>query len=206
MFDDISLSKDWQQCDDFANASDYSEYAKRNQKNKWHMVQQNIVGKAAEVAVYKALYTLCNISKPDFAIYSAKKKSWSADLIITKKHKKTDIHVKGQSVEQARIFEVSWIFQSSNKSGKGGKDRIFNKDARGSVAFVLVDEENKSAKILAIVPIILLKKMDLFQDPAKESLKGIKKAIYHNHPTKPSLVTCGLAGLEGFLNIKAGKY
>lgn len=85
--------------------SNSDEYLKRSQASTTKILIDITCGKIAELAVAKMLGSSC--TQPDFKIYSAKRKSFDADLV----YKKFNIHVKSQLTAQAKIFGASWSFQ-----------------------------------------------------------------------------------------------
>lgn len=90
-----------------------AEYKRRGQDNPQKVKQDIYQGKVSEYAVY-VMYSEkdgCSCSKPDINIYKSKKKSFSADLIISSNGKEFNGHVKSQLKAQAQKFGVSWMFQ-----------------------------------------------------------------------------------------------
>ena len=70
-----------QKAEDFSKAVNTSLYASRNQWDADKRKLDSKIGKLGELAVYETLKsTYSDLSEPDFAIYSAKQKSWDYDL------------------------------------------------------------------------------------------------------------------------------
>jgi hypothetical protein len=198
IFHDIPVGDEWLQCERFAKEYDYTAYSKRNQTDDKYKRQQNIIGKAAEVVVYKAISPFFKIDPPDFNIYSRKDKSWKSDSLMRVRDQDIKVHIKGQSFEQGERFGISWVFQKSNSNGRGGKDDIFSDTARGKVFFVSVDEDKRSGIIRAIIPITVLKSTGLiYETPIKPDLARIKTVVYFNSPYKKNIVQLKLDGLSG---------
>jgi len=179
------------QCVKFMESSGYSEYAHRNQDNLRIIQDQILVGKMGELIAYFLLKPYWeNLTYPDFKIYTAKQKSWAADM----KNGDIDIHIKTQDTESARRFGDSWTFNLGNIDKPGGKDAIYKDDARGYVAFVTVDKKNRSGVLRAIVPILALKKHNLFQMPKSNKLWKTKEVVYVDLMVRPDLTKAGFMG------------
>lgn len=161
-------------CQEYARnelESTFAQKNRRNQFNKNAMVHQTTTGKLAEWGV--ALHCMDkakNITDPDMKIYKAAGKSFDADLQLDGE----DLHVKSQSVDSAQRFGTSWMFQYGGH-GFGHTDPLLKKQ-NGSVAFCVVDFEQKSVTIHGICNFDTLRKR--LREPVKESLKKTKRCIY----------------------------
>ena len=151
--------------------STFAQRAKRNQTNKDAMIAQVTCGKMAEWAV-----TMClldqgyDVTEPDMKIYTASKKSFDADLTVDG----APLHVKSQSVESARRFGTSWMFQYGGR-GYGHKDPLIDK-VDENVALCVVDFTNRNVVIHGIFPFEKLR--GILKEPVKLSLKKTKRCVY----------------------------
>jgi hypothetical protein len=140
-------------------------YARRGQANKRKILHDNVVGKTGEIAVYKFLKGKGkNPSKPDFKIYTAKKKSYDADMYLGN----LDLHIKTQHVKSAKKFGLSWVFQK--------KDPLFKK-CKATDVIVLCLYKEASVTIMVMKPA-----KDLFpflKPPKKEELSS-KVCLYYD--------------------------
>ena len=151
--------------------STFAQKKRRNQFNKNAMVHQTTTGKIAEWGV--ALHFIDqqrSISDPDMKVYEAAGKSFDADLQLDGK----DLHVKSQSVDSAKRFGTSWMFQYGGR-GFGHTDPLLKKE-NGLVAFCVVDFDNKKVIIHGLCNFDTLRKR--LREPVKESLKQTKRCIY----------------------------
>lgn len=193
----------FQDCNQFATqsvATHIHHYAQRNQTDNNLIKQQILIGKLGEFAVEKFLLNnQIKIDSPDLTIYDHKSKTFNSDL----KYQNIKIHVKSQEIEQAKKFGLSWIFQYGNNQ-KGHLDtEIFQQSFKKQyVAFVLIDLKVKLAKIIAFVSLNTLHQYNLFKDPKKDTLRGIKKAIYYQDIKDLSSVELW-AHKQAFLDIPA---
>jgi hypothetical protein len=107
----INLTKkDREQAEAFADkrCGDSALYKQRGAFKR----EDIVVGALSEIAVYKLLREAGrDVSKPDFAIYETRKKSYEADLCDSQRH----FHVKGQGRVSAKRYGISWLFQKSDK-------------------------------------------------------------------------------------------
>jgi hypothetical protein len=113
LFEDMiykTTKEEQKKCKDFVKAcypTNRDCYAKRGQDNKIKVMSDNLVGKLAEIAVWRLFGT----EEPDFKIYAdSRKKSFDADL----RRKDIDIHVKCQTASQAKRTGLSWTFQKQD--------------------------------------------------------------------------------------------
>ena len=89
------------------------EYASRGQTDTERIIGQIARGKVAEVAVYRLWQEMDLdriIEPPDFDVYSANDKDFSADLRSVDTH----LHVKSVSEEDVRRYGASWVFQQND--------------------------------------------------------------------------------------------
>ena len=122
--------------------------------------------------------------RPDFEIYNEKNKSWDADLPY--KDRGLDfphnIHVKStDNVAIARVGQKSWVFQLSNKDGRGGKDALLKSSSEDDwVAFCYVDEKETCVRVVLewFLPWKDIIEQDLLKDPYYDKFKGIKLCVY----------------------------
>lgn len=158
--------KDYLRCVQFAHDSiltNLNTYAKRNQTNIHKIVNDIIVGKVGEFAVYQHLSTTGVVNEPDLTVYSENKKTFDADLTTSG----FNIHVKSQSRIQSEAYGTSWSFHPT--------DNLIKNPKPNDVIFLcLVDD--------LTVEILHYDKasyyLDLYSDPLIKALKNHKKVIY----------------------------
>jgi hypothetical protein len=102
-------------CKKFANdvvSTNIDRYSQRNQTDIVKIIEDIYIGKIAEYAAYKLLLSRGKqVTEPDTKIYSAHKKSFSADLYDGK----YSYHVKCMKTSTAERFGLSWSFQIEDK-------------------------------------------------------------------------------------------
>jgi hypothetical protein len=148
---------------EYSFSTSITKYSERNQSDIEKIKSDIFLGKTAEFMVYNYLNKNDkNPTSPDLNIYSAKKKSFDADIFV----KNTKIHVKSHKIN--KYFPVSWIFQKSDPL-------IIHKDSNNYLALVVLDDINYMY-ILNIMDVI-------FEEPLKESLKNNKICIYEKNLT-----------------------
>jgi hypothetical protein len=151
-----------EQCEQFAiecASTNKDEYAKRNQTNLSKIQLDIVVGKIGEWAVMKFLGKGC--SKPDFEIYTAKKKSFDADLT----YNGVNVHVKSQSEKSASMYGISWLFQK--------RDPLYRKpNPDDLIVGVLVGDTEAEIVMYGNVASLV------FGEPKIHQLRGSKVAIY----------------------------
>lgn len=157
--------------DDFSNEVNTNLYARA--RNQWDADKRKLdskIGKLGELVVYELLKPNYNdLSYPDFAIYTAKQKSWDYDL----KAKNVNLHVKCQNVIQAQRYGESWIFELTDK-------HIFKEYTDNDyVAFVTVDLGKNEGYLKSILKVSELHSNSLFKKPKLEKLFS-KAAVYYN--------------------------
>ena len=153
---------------DFAKNSvqtSINEYARRNQKNVDKIIQDIIIGKTAEYAVYNYIKSKGkNCSEPDIKIYQKNEKSFDADLYSNN----NKIHVKAQSISSSMAFGESWSFQKNDSL-------TFKPSSDDFICLCIVDGLQVDIKSFKNASFYL----DKYKDPILDKLKGIKKVIYN---------------------------
>ncbi len=162
--------------EEFSNAVNTSLYARRNQWDADKRKLDSKIGKLGEVAVYETLKPKYDdLSYPDFAIYTAKQKSWDYDL----KAKDINLHVKCQNIVQSKRYGESWIFELTDK-------HIFKDHTdKDYVAFVTVDLVKGEGYIKSILKVSELHANSLFKKPKLDKLVS-KAAVYFDDIEKYS--------------------
>lgn len=195
LYDPIQISEKLiKKCDFFGQKMSVKHSARKRNQDPEKIKRDHALGKKGECIVYLALKREIKegqkLSKPDFAIYSAKEKSWDADLFLKTNNKNKKIHVKTQEFFQSKKFGLSWIFQYNNKEGFRGRDvEIFDaKNGSGFIFMVSFNEETNIGKICAICQVKTLLEKKMFKPPLKSSLNGIKKCIYAKDLIKEKIV------------------
>lgn len=150
----------------------------RNQSDLDVIQHQTTIGKLGELAVRRMIQSQgVNCSHVNLEVTTLK--SWDADLIIAGRIR---MHVKSQDVPSAIRFGLSWTFGIGDKNGnKGGhldKEIFDSYTDTDMVAFCLVNEEDGWVGICAELPVYKLHDLNLFRDPKKKALIGIKKVVY----------------------------
>lgn len=109
------LEEEISKCKKFAQdvvGTNVDRYAERNQFDVDKIIDDIFVGKLAEYASYKLLLSRGKqVKEPDTQVYSARKKSFSADLTDGINH----YHVKCMKKSTAERFGLSWSFQIEDK-------------------------------------------------------------------------------------------
>lgn len=160
----------------FAEKSDYSKYADRNQTDINEMIRQNYEGKKAEFGVYNWKKSIGeDVSEVDITIYPSEDKSFIQDL----QSNGEKIHVKSENIEKGKQNGTpSFLFQYGNaKRTSGDKDKhAFNKKCKDQVVLCVVDGD--IINIVARTRIDILHDNEMFCQPRSPRLYGIKKAVY----------------------------
>jgi hypothetical protein len=154
-------------CESFTDkviGSSLEHYKGRGQENVWHIRQQIIQGKMAEVAVSHFYSTLgLPITPPDFEIYESKDKSYSPDLVLCES---VHLHVKSCSREVAQLYGISFVFQKN--------DPIVRSNAKDQwIALTRIDNNEHVTFFGCIHP-----HLATFSDMKKISLNKSKLALY----------------------------
>lgn len=148
----------------------------RNQSDPAIIQHQNVIGKLGEFAVRRLLKSRgLNCSPVNLEVTN--NKSFDADLIIAGRIR---VHVKSQDVPQAKGFGLSWSFGIGDKDGNKGGHRdkeIFDHytDTDMLITCIVADEW---IGVCAEIPVHKLHDLNLFRDPKKKALIGIKKVVY----------------------------
>lgn len=139
------------------------EYARRNQ-NDMTKIQRDIYwGKIAEYMVYNYLVGRgYSVNEPDCAIYHGYRKSYDADLTITKEDSVIDLHVK--SHVKNKNFPVSWMFQKNDPL-------LIKKEKKDYLCLVVIGEGEPFMYLRAINDVA-------FGQPKKMSLRKTKACLY----------------------------
>lgn len=162
---------DYKKCLNFSEAVDTDFYEKRSgQSNEAKRKKDSVVGKLGELAAFKMLQgKIQGLTEPDFAIYTAKEKSWDFDL----KSPEYNIHVKSQDVEQGKKYGESWVFQLQDK-------HIFqNYSDKDYVVFVSVNLATRECFVRSMLPLITLHEQQLFKPMKVHQLRNNKAAVYY---------------------------
>jgi hypothetical protein len=166
LFEDLiykTTKEEQKKCIDFVKAcypTNRDCYAKRGQNDKTKVMSDNLVGKLAEIAVWRLLGT----EEPDFEIYTeSHRKSFDADL----RRKDVDIHVKCQTAAQAKWAGLSWTFQ---KQDNPDPDSIIV----GCQFFT-----GGAIQVHAAIRVSTVNEEELWGEPKKYSLRGEKKMLYY---------------------------
>lgn len=143
------------------------KYAERGQENLSYIHSQIQQGRLAELAVAEYLSNLgYAVGSPDMGVYSARQKSFSADLVCEKTG--TNFHVKSVSSENADRFGLSWSFQK--------EDGLLHHPTEKDLIVLCEMTQGGDALIHGIIP--AQKVMGLYAEPVKESLRHTKRVLY----------------------------
>jgi len=146
------------------------DYTESNQSNLKKISDDHFISKLGEEAVKKIFEERGNkVIGPDYTIYHAKKKSWSADLIINE----IEVAVKTQKKSAANKYGLSWTFQFSQVR----KDPILQ-NPEAWICFVECDDGDKNFSC-KVFPPKKMKSLPL-KEPKLPHLKGKKKVVYAN--------------------------
>ena len=113
---EVKITKYWRdKCMKFATEvvdTNKALYLYRGAGSVSKIIEDIYIGKLGEVGVYKHIKDMgSECTKPDFEIYSKKRKSYDADLFI---NEDKCVHVKSQSAESALKYGHSWLFQRTD--------------------------------------------------------------------------------------------
>ena len=168
----------YETCTDFAQkqlVTSRSKYRQRNQSNQTRITQQIADGKMGEIFAARHLRTQgYTCTEPDFEIYTARNKSFDADLVVDSQQA---VHVKTQNAESARRWGSSWVFQAGGV-GYGNTDPLLDSTTTDWVVFVKLDTQAHSAVVIG--PLEMAQVKQHLKDPVLDRLKGIKKCIYES--------------------------
>jgi hypothetical protein len=153
-------------CEQFSHDvvhTNIDKYRERNQTDIDKIVNDIYVGKLCEYAVFKLLKSKNkSVNEPDLKVYSARRKSFSADLTDGK----FQYHVKGMKQETAIRFGLSWSFQVEDKLVKFPTDND---------VLVLCEIAGNDVDIKTIIKAKDLSELYTFPKLAK--LKHIKRVL-----------------------------
>lgn len=160
-------------------------YRQRGEARKSKMVEDIQVGTMAEWACYEYLRGTARnstkITKPDTKIYTAKKKSFSPDIVYTLKSGETaNFHIKSQTYKSAKAYGASWLFQKT--------DKLFADPAENDYAIFCLVEDDR-VDIVACVQVKDLVQRDLLEEPKVWKYRGTKQAIYLDHVLEADIDT-----------------
>ena len=154
---------------DFAQAVTATvNYADSNQSVLKKIQDDHFVSKLGEEAV-RILFEgrECSVVGPDYSVYEAKRKSWSADLKVNG----LEVAVKTQRRSAANRYGLSWTFQDSPER----RDPILD-TPDAWVCLVVFEDLKKDAEYL-VYPLQKIKQL-IFEAPRLEKLIGKKQAVY----------------------------
>lgn len=159
---------EYNRCVEFADLcynTNKDEYARRNQFDRSKIINDIIIGKLGEIAVYHYLCKKRNIEceYPDFEIYSKEYKSFDSDI----RCEKYNIHVKSQNISSAEKFGDSWQFQKKDKL-------TFDPEPNDLICLTTVCNN-----IVEIKKIVYAKDIvDKYKEPVLEKLRTTKTTLY----------------------------
>ncbi|MFI5134761.1 MAG: hypothetical protein ACHQD9_02800 [Chitinophagales bacterium] len=144
------------------------DYKDSNQSVKSKIQDDHFISKLGEEAVKAVFEKRGNkVIGPDYKIYDGKKKTWSADLIVSG----IDVAVKTQKKSAANKYGLSWTFQNSEIR----KDPIL-KNPESWVCFVECNDSDEKF-CCTVFPPVKIKRLQ-FKEPKLSHLKGKKKVVY----------------------------
>lgn len=152
-----------QQCIEFAEKSYTDFYKNRNQYNKDKTIQDNVIGKMAEIAAYQYLIPWFKLSQPDFTIYSSNQKSYSPDMIA----EEYNFHVK--ACRKDSKFPISWLFQKNDPLITRGSDKDI---------LILCVVNGNEVEILEALSVTEINTNGWFKEPKLDRLKATKVCLY----------------------------
>ncbi len=170
----INISTYKERCRKFAEESvDSSQKVwSRGRITRARLVEDIYTGKLGEYAAFLHISKFeVGLSEPDIQVYSARKKSWIADL-TSRYH---DFHCKTQSLSSATKYGVSWIFQ--HEPGKRVDPILKDPGPRDSLVLMsMIDGETVEVRI--VLPVSMAIENKLFEPPKCSFFLGNKLAIY----------------------------
>jgi len=131
-----------------------------------------LVGALGELGAYKYFKKrgFTNISKPDFEIYSGRKKSYDADLTAGKRH----FHVKAQSQESIKRYGHSWLMQR--------KDPVLQKVQYNQYMIpCAVDLERNEVELFGCISFKSIMERGLIGECKHPAFRTYKVAIYFDN-------------------------
>lgn len=165
IMEDVYLPPDvWNICRQFAKDmfdSSGEHYVRYRHASRSRVIDQIAFGKVAEFAVFKHLGT----TFPDMNHYSARDKSWKADLFLGD----TPVHVKSCL---ANTYD-SWIFQYSDQTGFGRDSEIFDNPSGVVVPCIIL---RPHVTVYPAVDVTAVRK--LLRAPLLKKHQGGKMCLY----------------------------
>lgn len=141
-------------------------YGQRGEPRHDKIIDDIRIGAMAEIAAYRAVKDkVKELSFPDFKIYDKKNKSFDADLT----GEGVRFHVKSQSLESAKKYGSSWLFQK--------RDKLLNAPG-GDEFFIFCIVTGLEVEIKGIVSVSELVMKDLVKEPKVWRYRNTKRAIY----------------------------
>ena len=152
-----------------------NHYSRRGQTNIDKIEYDCYIGALGEIAIYRFLKKLgIKISKPDFVIYEARKKSFEADLSDKQGNK---FHCKSQSEKSKNMYGTAWIFQYDG-IGMGHKDPLFkNYTNKDYLVLCSVSPDDMEVDIHGVIQVEDVVKKDLLTLPDVDWLKTSKRKL-----------------------------
>lgn len=153
----------------FADAvTETVSYRDSNQTLKKKIRDDHFVSKLGEEATRCVFEERnCTVEGPDYAVYTAKQKSWAADLKINA----LDVAVKTQRRSAAKRYGLSWTFQDS----PARRDPILSMPE--AWVCLVVYEDLKPGYECLVYPLRKIKQL-IFEAPRLSHLVGKKQAVY----------------------------
>lgn len=167
---------DWRKCEEFAEQSvdsSLSHYSRRGQGNREKIIQDILTGKLGEIAASRFLRRIgIPVSKPDFAIYESRNKSWAADL-----HTDTyNFHCKSQGADSAKKYGQSWILQYGG-NGRGHTDALFKHRTKADF-LIPMGVSDDFVTIFGVIGVPTIFDSECIKMPKLDWLANSKRAIY----------------------------
>ena len=145
-----------------------TDYSDTNQSTTDKIIRDHFVSKLGEEAARIVMSRFASVEGPDYNIYTAKQKSWEADLFVNK----LPLAVKTQTTSAAVRYGLSWTFQCGIKR----RDIILDKPDAW-VIFVEYDDMHEPYQTCFVLPPFQIKELR-FSEPKLSHLRGHKKVVY----------------------------
>jgi hypothetical protein len=140
--------------------------------NRDKLVEDLSDGRIGEWVIVHSLSDIYKgITEPDPNIYVTNKR-WKPNLIDEATGQEFSVH--SQSIASATHYKESWTFSTKDPQFKGLCD------PKTKVCCVLVDQEQRIAKVRAIVNLGTLHEKKLFKYPMKPAFYKIKRCVYYS--------------------------
>jgi hypothetical protein len=148
-----------------------------------------IIGAMAELGVYRFLRSQgIKVTKPDFKIYAAYKKSYAPDMKAGMRF----FHVKGQSLFSANRYGKSWLMQRTDPLVKDPKTGHY-------ICPCVVDLKRGTVSIYGVIPAKSLVSQGCIGECMVPSFRHSKVAIYYD------IIRSNLKGSYKWLGIPEDK-